>query len=543
MKNVFMLFSYLFALVYSSFSQNIGIGTTTPLAKLHIKGTAGTSQLVIDANSIQSNAQPLIKLRTSSGTELLHIHSDDSTNTFIGLNTGRINNALLNGLNNTFTGSYSGYSNTWGNSNTATGSNTLRFNTTGYNNTATGRDALYFNTSGGNNSAYGSSTLRLNSTANQNTAAGGNALYNNSTGNYNTATGSSVLIGNMTGNYNTANGSSALNNNTSGSFNTASGYTALSTNNGSSNTSIGANSLYNNSTGIYNTASGYEALKGNTTGNYNTATGMEALYKNPLGIGNTVNGFEAFYSFNGNAGDFNTGVGSYTLGNVLTSSYNTTLGSGAGSGSNFLMGWNNTLIGANTKANAPGIFNSIALGESALSSANNQARIGNSFITSIGGYVGWSNISDGRVKKNISENVPGLAFINMLKPLNYNLDLEVVDRIIQRPAKKDKDGNSIMTMPFETAARIQKEQIVYSGFIAQDVEKAAKELSYYFSGVDAAKNDNDLYGLRYAEFVVPLVKAAQELSKQKDDLIKQNQELLKRIEKLEYILTSKNKTL
>ena len=42
-------------------------------------------------------------------------------------------------------------------------------------------------------------------------------------------------------------------------------------------------------------------------------------------------------------------------------------------------------------------------------------------------------------------------------------------------------------------------------------------MNYDFSGVDAAKNDKDLYGLRYAEFVVPLVKAVQELSKMNDE--------------------------
>ena len=48
------------------------------------------------------------------------------------------------------------------------------------------------------------------------------------------------------------------------------------------------------------------------------------------------------------------------------------------------------------------------------------------------------------------------------------------------------------------------------------MEKAAKSLNYDFSGVDAAKNDKDLYGLRYSDFVVPLVKAVQELSKIND---------------------------
>ena len=54
------------------------------------------------------------------------------------------------------------------------------------------------------------------------------------------------------------------------------------------------------------------------------------------------------------------------------------------------------------------------------------------------------------------------------------------------------------------------EQVVQTGFIAQEVELTAKKSGYDFSGVDAPKNDKDSYGLRYSEFVVPLVKAMQE---------------------------------
>src|SRR5215831_9492476 len=61
-----------------------------------------------------------------------------------------------------------------------------------------------------------------------------------------------------------------------------------------------------------------------------------------------------------------------------------------------------------------------------------------------------------------------------------------------------------------------KEQTLYSGFIAQDVEKAANSIGYSFSAVDAPKNETDLYNLRYEDFVAPLVKAAQELSMQSD---------------------------
>ena len=69
--------------------------------------------------------------------------------------------------------------------------------------------------------------------------------------------------------------------------------------------------------------------------------------------------------------------------------------------------------------------------------------------------------------------------------------------------------------------------------MAQEVEQAAKELGYEFNGVDAPKNEKDYYGLRYSQFVVPLVKAVQELNEkleQKDAMLL---ELEKRIAKLE----------
>ena len=52
-----------------------------------------------------------------------------------------------------------------------------------------------------------------------------------------------------------------------------------------------------------------------------------------------------------------------------------------------------------------------------------------------------------------------------------------------------------------------------TGFIAQEVEKAAHEVNYNFSGVGKPKDENGIYSLRYSEFVVPLVKAVQEQQK------------------------------
>ncbi len=172
--------------------------------------------------------------------------------------------------------------------------------------------------------------------------------------------------------------------------------------------------------------------------------------------------------------------------------------------------------------NTQNLANVSVFGQGATGTASEQVRIGSNAVTSIGGYVDWTNISDGRVKKNIQQNVPGLAFINQLQPVTYNLDLDAADRIVQRPVIKDKDGNAVQLTQEELAARTAKEGVIYTGFIAQDVEKAAQKVKYNFNGVDAAKNSKDLYGLRYAEFVVPLVKAVQELSVKNDSLQSDN---------------------
>ena len=84
----------------------------------------------------------------------------------------------------------------------------------------------------------------------------------------------------------------------------------------------------------------------------------------------------------------------------------------------------------------------------------------------------------------------------------------------------------------EAKSRADKENEVYSGFVAQDVEKAALSVGYNFNGVDAPKNGKGAYGLRYAEFVVPLVKAVQELSAKNDKLQEQVNELTELVNKL-----------
>jgi hypothetical protein len=68
--------------------------------------------------------------------------------------------------------------------------------------------------------------------------------------------------------------------------------------------------------------------------------------------------------------------------------------------------------------------------------------------------------------------------------------------------KKDKEA--------EWDSKYDIEKIRMTGFVAQEVEQAADEAGYNFSGIQKPEHSEDLYSLRYADFVVPLVKAVQE---------------------------------
>ncbi|MFT4681484.1 MAG: hypothetical protein ACI9FU_000158 [Granulosicoccus sp.] len=187
----------------------------------------------------------------------------------------------------------------------------------------------------------------------------------------------------------------------------------------------------------------------------------------------------------------NVAVGSNALQTNSTGYANTALGNGAGQ--LITTRYQNTFIGAGADDGTAN-FNTTAVGYSATTSANNEAVIGNATVTSIGGYAAWSNLSDGRCKQNIESDVPGLEFINKLNPVTYNMNLDALAKIKGTPdslrSKKDVQV---------------KEQIVYTGLIAQEVEQAAIDLDYDFSGVDAPQNENDHYAIRYAEFVAPLI--------------------------------------
>ncbi len=135
----------------------------------------------VSVKQLTLNTHPAFAIKNVTGTTNLEARaSSDTSNTFIGLNSGE--------------------SNSIGTANTSLGSNSLVANSTGSNNVSVGTTALNTNTTGSSNTSIGSSALQSNTTGSSNTAVGANALLSNTNGTQNTAlgAGTDVTSGNLT---------------------------------------------------------------------------------------------------------------------------------------------------------------------------------------------------------------------------------------------------------------------------------------------------------------------------------------------------------
>ncbi len=258
------------------------------------------------------------------------------------------------------------------------------------------------------------------------------------------------------------------------------GYKSGANTTGNNNTFLGDYSGFRNTEGNNNSFTGYQSGYSNITGNYNTANGVNALYTNSTGNNNVAIGSGALH--------------------------------------NNLIGSNNTAIGYNARTFQNNLVNTTTIGNGALALGSNQVRIGNSSISSIGGYAPWSHLSDGRFKKNIKEDIPGMEFIKKLRPVSYQIDQSKLQAFL-------REENS--TTPTNKKA---------IGFIAQEVEQIVKENNYVFTGIEQPQHENDHYRIRYSEFVVPLVKAIQE----QQELVETHQQKIDTIQQEITAFTNKN---
>jgi hypothetical protein len=275
------------------------------------------------------------------------------------------------------------------------------------------------------------------------------------------------LYYNTSGYNNTATGYASLSSNSTGYENTASGFGSLFWNSeGVRNTAVGFQSLFLNTTGLENTAIGNQSLSSNTLGNQNTAVGYQSLNYNSIGEYNTASGNGSLY--NNTTGRQNTASGHFSLYSITDGDKNTAIG--VGSGYLITTGNNNTAIGS--YAQVPD------------GTADNQVRIGDEFVTYAGVQVAWTITSDKRWKSDIKNSDLGLNFISKLNPVSY------------------------------TRINDEKKRIEF-GLIAQEVEDVLKESHIENAGM-LTIDDSGRYELRYNDLLAPMIKAIQELKKEKD---------------------------
>jgi len=319
----------------------------------------------------------------------------------------------------------------------------------------------------------------------------------------------------------------------SGSTNTGVGNAVMrNINFGARNTAFGSNALQSIVSGSDNTAMGVDALKSINNSSFNVAIGNYTL-KSYTASRNIAVGDSALYT-NINAND-NVAIGHNAL-RLCTNTQNSAIGSNAGrfiafatnntcagymSLQTLTTGGSNTAVGAFADVSSSALSNTTAIGYGAIVNATNKVRLGDVNVTVIEGKVPFTSPSDGRFKTNVSEaDVKGLDFITRLRPVNYNFDTRKFQEFLTKDMAEDIRQKHMESDFKESTAMRQ------TGFIAQEVEIAAKQAHYDFSsGLHIPESEGDNYSIAYSQFVVPLVKSIQELNEKLNELIKENESL------------------
>ncbi len=549
-------------------------------------GTTDGQPIVFKVKNFNAGIIDSALFNTAAGYRSFEVNTTGEGNAFFGGSAGKRNST---GIYNTGIGYESMSSSTNGHYNTALGWRSAYGLQNGVQNTAVGVGALELSADGSYNVALGRGAMAA-ATGSYNTAVGyfasgitdfnENNIHNimgtttvgafaglRNMNAYNTFIGYNAGAGSATdsvwGSNNTAVGVEALRHTTTGQRNVALGVNALQNNyTGEGNTGIGTGAATNGYGASFRVAIGDSALYGNS-GHANVAIGAQTAPYNTSGSGNIFMGFRAGYQSTGGSGNIflggyagekaginaasNIGIGQQTLRNNTDGYFNAVLGHNAAeniqtgwenlvvgnfAGSGIINGGQNTLIGTGANVSAGNLNNATAVGAYATITASNSIRLGNA-----GTWVyctGITATSDGRFKKNITENVPGLDFIMGLRPVTYQYKAFEMDKHVLQ-------HNGAVQARLVAADYTAAEQKVHTGFIAQEVEKLAQEKGIKANMVHSPENETDTYGIAYTEMIAPLVKAVQEQQKYIELLRKENAELKRHIEKIEAMIINSNK--
>lgn len=195
-------------------SGNVGIGTTSINAKLHIKGTNTTAKVLarfdgylggvdISYNDVYNNVKTYLMSynRQLSRYQDLGIKTSGGEPQFVFKTNGNFiveegTITLNDGGNSVYIGQDAGVNdNRTDNRNTGIGYLTLQDNTSGYDNTGIGSLSLQNNTTGHSNTSSGFSSLIYNTSGEENTAIGYRAGMFTSSGGQNQTGDNSVFLG------------------------------------------------------------------------------------------------------------------------------------------------------------------------------------------------------------------------------------------------------------------------------------------------------------------------------------------------------------
>jgi hypothetical protein len=112
--------------------------------------------------------------------------------------------------------------------------------------------------------------------------------------------------------------------------------------------------------------------------------------------------------------------------------------------------------------------------------------------------------SDRNAKKDIADSDMGLAFIEKLRPRKYKFK----DIAEKKQNIKGADGETVEVL----SQKAVKYKRTHYGLIAQEVKTVLGKADFAGYIDNSVGGDGKGYGLRYSEFIAPLIKAVQELS-------------------------------